>query len=130
MIGGDTSFLIDFFKGEKGAVEWMDENKEALHLCENVVYEFLSGNLTDKEKQKFLGFVSQFPVHSFDRDAALESSEIFRSGKKRGETVPHPDAMIAGIYSSRNVEKIITKNPDHFKHAGGIEVIEYDKGTG
>lgn len=124
MIGADTSFLIDFFRGEERAEKFMEEHKEVIHLCENVVYEFLSGNLTTEEKEKFLGFVDQFPVHSFDRESALESSEIFRAGKRDGITVPHPDAMIAGSYRTHSVEKIVTRNTDHFKNIEDLEIID------
>ncbi|MDY6764387.1 MAG: PIN domain-containing protein [Halobacteria archaeon] len=125
MIGADTSFLIDFFKGDNDAVEWMGEHSNVLYLCENVVYEFLCGNLTEDERQTFLGFVLQFPVIEFDREAALKASDIYREGKRKGETVPHPDAMIAGTYVSHEVKKIVTCNIDRFDQIDGISVVEY-----
>lgn len=125
MIGADTSFLIDFLKGEEDAVKRMKKHQDVLHLCENVVYEFLCGNLREEEREVFLAFVSQFPVFSFDREAALRSSKIFRRGKEIGKPIPHPDAMIAGIYAAHEVDKIITRNPEHFKGVKEITVIEY-----
>lgn len=125
MIGADTSFLIDFLNGEEESVEWMEEHKNILYLCENVVYEFLCGNLSEKEKETFLGFVSQFPVLRFDRDAALKAAEIFRKGKEEGQSVPHPDAMISGTYAAHGIEKIVTRNPTHFEKIDTITVAEY-----
>lgn len=125
MIGADTSFLIDFLGGEKNAVEWMDKHKMTLHLCENVVYEFLCGNLTEEEKETFLGFTSQFPVFSFNRSAALKSAEIHRKAKDKGNQVPHPDAMIAGTYAAHQVDKIVTRNPDHFKNIAAVKTVRY-----
>ncbi|KXA91201.1 hypothetical protein AKJ57_02095 [candidate division MSBL1 archaeon SCGC-AAA259A05] len=52
MIGADTSFLIDFLNGEEESVEWMEEHKNILYLCENVVYEFLCGNLLVGERKR------------------------------------------------------------------------------
>lgn len=120
MIGADTSFIIDFFQGEKNAVDWMEKNKESLCLCENVVYEFLCGNLKEDEKNLFLAFVSQFEVFSFDRNAAFTSSKIYRKSKIKGKFVAHPDAMIAGTYASHGIKKIVTKNIKHFNEMTGI----------
>lgn len=125
MIGADTTFLIDFLKGKGDAVEWMEKHKNILYLCENVIYEFLCGDLTEQERETFLGFVSQFQVFSFDRDAALKSSKIFRKRKEKGESIPHPDAMIAGTYTAHEVHKIVTDNPEHFKGIEDITVVRY-----
>ncbi len=125
MIGTDTSFLIDFLRGEKNAVEWMDKHKENLYLCENVVYEFLCGDLTEEERETFLGFVSQFPVFGFDRSAALKSAEVHREAKDKGVQVPHPDAMIAGTYAAHQVDKIVTGDPEHFEKITTVTTIRY-----
>jgi predicted nucleic acid-binding protein len=125
MIGADTSFLIDFLNDQQNAVEWMDEHKNVLYLCENVIYEFLCGNLSEQEQETFLGFASQFPVLSFDRDAALRSAKIFRKGKDTGNSIPHPDAAIAGTYAAHEIEKIVTRNPDHFDTIDTITVLQY-----
>ena len=114
MIGADTTFLIDFFKGIPSAVNYMKKNKELLCLCEPVVYEFLCGNLTPEEVDTFLGFVLQFPVFAFDQNAALKASSIFREGKKLGKTISHPDAIIAGCYLANQVSRIVTRNAQHF----------------
>ncbi|MFB6246231.1 MAG: type II toxin-antitoxin system VapC family toxin [Candidatus Pacearchaeota archaeon] len=125
MIGADTSFLVDFFKGDKDAVDFMDKNKENLCICDNVVYEFLCGNLKESEIDTFLGFVSQFKVFSFNRDAAVLSSKIFRGSKRKGVSVAHPDVMIAGIYLANNVDKIVTRNKKHFENIKDLKVLRY-----
>lgn len=125
MIGADTSFLVDFFKGDSKAVKFMEKNKENIYLCENVVYEFLCGNLNENEVEKFLGFVSQFNVFSFDRDSAISSSKIFRDSKRRGISIAHPDVMIAGSYLANNVDKIVTRNKKHFENINGLKVLSY-----
>jgi len=125
MIGVDTSFLIDFFNGEEDAVNWMEENKDVVYISENVVYEFLCGNLDNGEIEKFLGFVSHFPIISFDRDSAIRSSEILRNQKRNGTRISHPDTMIAGSYLGHEIGKIVTRNPGDFENIQGLEVLEY-----
>lgn len=125
MIGVDTSFLMDFLKGEEKAVKAMEKYKDSIYICENVVYEFLCGNLSENDINKFLGFVSQFPVVGFGRDAAIVSSKIFRDSKKKGDPVPHPDAMVAGSYLAENIDRIITRNKSHFEKIKGLKVLGY-----
>ena len=125
MIGADTSFLIDFFQGDEEAVEFMEENRDVIHLSENVVYEFLCGDLTDEEVEKFLGFVSHFPVVSFDRDASMRASKIFRKQRKEGNKTAHPDTMIAGSYLGHEIDKIVTRNTEDFQKIEELEVLEY-----
>ena len=124
MIGADTSFLIDFLKGDEAAILWMEQHKDNLCICENIIYEFLCGNLKNKQSDIFLGFISQFPVLSFDRKAALKSSMLFRNAKRKGRTVAHPDVMIAGVYLSNSISRIITRNSKHFAELP-IETLTY-----
>ncbi|PSG98925.1 MAG: hypothetical protein BRC29_02230 [Nanohaloarchaea archaeon SW_7_43_1] len=125
MIGVDTSFLIDFFNGEEDAVKRMEEHKDVVHISENVVYEFMCGNLDNNEVEKFLGFVSHFPTVSFDRDSAIRSSEILRNQKRNGTRISHPDTMIAGSYLGHEVSKIVTGNTSDFENIQDLEVLEY-----
>ena len=125
MIGLDTSFLIDFFNGEEKSVLWMTKYKELVCLNEQVIYEFLCGKLNSNQIDKFLSFVSQLPIFSFNRIASLRSAEIYRFCKRRGLTVPHPDTMIAGTYISNNVSRIVTKNVRDFKKISELNVMTY-----
>ncbi|MFB6283381.1 MAG: type II toxin-antitoxin system VapC family toxin [Halobacteria archaeon] len=125
MIGADTSFLIDFFNGDEEAITLMDKHKDVLYLCENVVYEFLCGNLTRDERKTFLGFVNQFPVFGFDRESSLAAAELHRKSRKEGRQVPHPDGMIAGTYIAHGIGELITGNPGQFREIKDLEVITY-----
>ena len=124
MIGADTSFLIDFLKGEPHAVTWMRENQEYLCLNELVVYEFCCGRLTSRQLDQFLAFALQFPVFSLDRNASMKASELFRGAKMKGRSIAHPDALIAGTYLANNISRIITRNEKHFEHLP-LQTIKY-----
>jgi predicted nucleic acid-binding protein len=125
MIGVDTSLLIDFFDGDEDAVEWVESNKDLIFLSENVVYEFLCGDMSDEEVRTFLGFISHFEVLPFDRDASLKASKIYRAQKEKGKPVPHPDTMIAGCYLGHEIEKIATRNAEDFRKIDEVEVENY-----
>jgi predicted nucleic acid-binding protein len=124
-IGADTTFLIDFFKGEKKAVEFMKLNSHLIRVSELVIYEFLCGKLGQREKRLFLEAIEHFGCIPFNHDAALLASEIFRNQKKTGKTIGHQDCMIAGSYLSHGVFNIVTRNKKHFEKITKINAKTY-----
>jgi predicted nucleic acid-binding protein len=124
-VGADSCFLIDFLKGKEFAVTLMKENAKRLYVSELVIHEFLCGNLKKEFEETFLNAIEAFSNIDFDRSAAVESSRIFREGKKKGKTIPREDCMIAGNYLANGIKKIITRNGKHFKNIKELEVISY-----
>ncbi len=125
MIGSDTSFIIDFLKGEVAAIAAMEKYREQIYLCEPVVFEFLCGNLTAAETEKFHTFVSKFTVFNFDRNSSVTAAALLRTCKRLGKSISNPDAMIAGTYRANHINAIITRNKNHFQHISQIKVITY-----
>ncbi len=125
MIGADTIFLIDFFKGDAEAVKFMRKNSGLLRISEMVIYEFLCGNLNNKEIELFFEAVQSFSTIVFNREAAVISSNLFRKAKKSGKTTGHADCMIAGSYLAHGIQKIVSRNIDPFKSINEIEVVDY-----
>jgi predicted nucleic acid-binding protein len=122
-IGADTSFLIDFFKGDVAAVEFMRQHVRLLRVSELVIYEFLCGNLSERDEKIFIDAVQFFTALEFNREAAILGSQMYRKGKEEGKTVGHQDCMIAGSYLSHGVHKIVTRNTGHFGRE--VDVIKY-----
>lgn len=124
-IGTDTSFLIDFFNGEKQAVVFMSAHAKFLRISEIVVFEFLCGKLTEREQETCLQAMKSFPAFTFRREAAIIGSALFREAKRTGRMVAQPDCMIAGSYLAHGIKKIVTRDVSHFSKMKGIEVISY-----
>jgi len=125
IVGADTSFLIDFFKGEKGAVEFMQKHAKLLRVSELVIYEFLCGNLTKEQKEMFFEAMQSFVTVTFNREAGVFASEMFRNAKDKGKEVGHQDCMIAGSYVAHGVKLIVTRNDKHFKNINEVDVVMY-----
>ncbi len=124
-IGADTTFLIDFFKGEPKASEFMRRNARMLRVSELSIYEFLCGNLTDSQQQRFLEAIQSFSTTVFNREAAILGSQYFRCSKRSGSMVGHRDCMIAGSYKAFGINTIVTRNPKHFSGLPDLNVIQY-----
>jgi len=125
LIGANTTLLIDFFKGEEHAVKFMREHSTVLVISELVIYEFLCGNLTQKEEHIFLGAMQSFPSVTVDREVATAASKLFRNGKKKGKPVGHQDALIAGSYLAAGVTEIVTRNVQHFSNIPDVKIHTY-----
>ncbi len=125
MIGADTSFIIDFLKGEEKAVRFMKENSRHIRINELVIYEFLCGNLDQKNLKVFFEFIQMFSHNPFNRESAVLAGELFRDARKRGKTIGHADCMIAGSYLSNGISRIASRNVNHFMMMRGIKVIRY-----
>jgi predicted nucleic acid-binding protein len=124
-LGADTTFLIDFFKGEERAVAFMRAHARVLRVSELVIYEFLCGRLSARDEALFFDAMASFPSLEFNREAALLASEIFRGGQASGRTPGHRDTMIAGTYLAHGVRKIVTRDVAAFQNMSGIEVESY-----
>ena len=124
-IGADTTFLIDFLKGEPPAVEFMRKYAKMIRLSELVIYEFLCGNLNESQQKIFLEAIQSFITVNFNREAALSASQFFREGIKKGIMPGHQDCMIAGSYNAAGIFTIVTRNAKHFSKLEGINVVQY-----
>lgn len=124
MAGVDTSFLIDSFRGGKAAA-LLSAQKTRLYVSEWVVYEFLAGNISSKEEERFFAFLDECTVFPFDRAASMRSAAILRILKKQGKHRSLPDVSIAGTYLANGVSTILTGNKKDFEDIQGLNVLSY-----
>ncbi len=124
-LGADTTLLIDFFTGLPSAVEFVKKNSRLIRVSELVVYEFLCGNLTEKESTVFLNAMQSFPSVGVSREAVLIASDFYRHGRRSGSLIGHQDCLIAGSYLAAGIKNVVTRNKKHFSKIKTINVIEY-----
>lgn len=130
MIGLDSSAIIDFFKGDEKLSILLRNIKDSLVANQIVYLELMFGidsnNLVHLEEEKFYdAFFDSLIVFDLDRNAGKLSSRIFHELSKKGEKIGEFDCIIAGIYLSKGVDKIITKNAKHFEKVKGLKVLSY-----
>lgn len=117
MVCLDTSILIDYLKGDTGIVALIASYAKEEKLSTTAISEYELLRHPDKLKRELAQeLLSSMKIYYFDRDAASESSKIYRTLKAEGNKINENDILIAGIVLSNN-ELLITRD-DGFRHIG------------
>ncbi len=126
----ETSFVIDFLKGENDAV-----SKMRSIIYENIAYEIaaptifeLWGGLeimenSEKEREKIVSLIEGLIVYPLDNESAKVAGRIDGELVKKGQKIDTEDCMIAGIALTNN-QKILTRD-QHFKRIGRVKIESY-----
>jgi len=130
MIGLDTSAIIDIFKGEQGIKKFLETNKEPyMTTIMNYLELFFGINPGNKnhtiEAEYYHDLFKNVHALELSKDACEEASRIHWNTKKSGNMIGQFDCIIAGIFLSNGVNKILTRNKKHFKRVKGLTVITY-----
>ena len=124
----DTSFVIDFLKGRKNAVEKMisiTENQIHFAIAAPTLAEISSGLVyaDNDKKEKAMDFLKSQIVLPLDESSAIIAGEIDGKLAKRGLKIEMMDSLIAGIAISNN-EPIVTRD-SHFERIEGLKTEKY-----
>jgi len=128
MIGLDTTAIIDIFKGERGIKKLLEKIDEPFVSTIINYQEIMFGlNFEDlnhkKEESYYDEFFKELIIFSLDAKSSKRATEIFWKLKQKGGG--RFDCMIAGIFLSNGVNKIITRNVKHFENVKGLRVVCY-----
>ncbi len=130
MIGLDTSAIIDLFKGVTALKSVLENYTEHAAVTEMSYAELMFGLDVSGKKHAaeekcydaFFEAVAQFPL---DKKSIKKASKIFWELKKRGNEIDEFDCLIAGIFLTNGITKLITRNKRHFAGIPGMEAISY-----
>ena len=130
MIGLDTSAIIDIFKGNQNVKAFLETNKEPLAANIMSYLELFFGlNLEDSKHIAEGKYYSEFfkSIYNIDltKDSCEEASKIFWNLRKEGKTIEQFDCIIAALYITNGIKKILTRNPRHFEKIRHLDVIGY-----
>ncbi len=137
IILADTTFLIDALRKKDNVKKFLIKNSsEILYTTEINVFETYLGlyankalektpSLLDQRKKYLEELLSKFQILPFGRKAAIESAKILGKLIRKGKKIEFRDGLIAGIAISNGIEKILTKNIDHFIRIENIDIISY-----
>ena len=124
----DTTFLVDLIRGKKETLSVI-ETKEDLLTTQVNMYELVIGlflkNISSSKIMKVVDMFGEIKLLSLDDNSIIKSAEISSELTKKGEFVCDCDCMTAGIALSRGINKIVTRNTEHFKRIKGIKVETY-----
>jgi tRNA(fMet)-specific endonuclease VapC len=131
----DTSACIDYLNGDKDLKKVILEQESLIHITSITVYEIGIGLERTKRKisedrykylyKKWLEFINGMEIFSLGFKEAEKASKIFDQLESTGVMIDDNDILIGGIMLANGVNKIITKNIEHFKRIKDIEVINY-----
>lgn len=127
----DSTFIIDFLRDEKKAVEKEKELKNEVLVTTSVNYfEIFLGILLmkhnkEKKQQIFENFMERLEIFPLSLDESKKSAEIAAQLIKNGKMIDELDYLIGGILLARGCSAIVTNNEKHFKHVEGIKVEMY-----
>ena len=127
----DTTLLIDFLRGDQKAINIIHKAVSApLFTSEINVFELIDGVYAasweiQPHLEKVLAMLTKMTVLTFDRKAALKAGMISGMLTKEGKKIGEADCLIAGVALANGINKIATKNKNHFTKIDGLEVISY-----
>jgi len=130
MIGLDTSAIIDFFKGNEKIKYFMDINKEPLAATTISYLELFFGlDLSNSKHQVEAQYYSELFENLYNieltKETCEKASEIFWKLRKEGKTIEQFDCVIAALFLSNGIKKILTRNKKHFDNIKELSVISY-----
>ena len=130
MIGLDTSAIIDIFKGNENIKKFLDENKEPLAVNVISYLELFFGlNPEDPRHVKEGGYYKEFFKNFYNvyltEDSCEEASKIYWNLKRKGKTIEQFDCIIASVFISNGISKVLTRNSKHFEKIRELNVISY-----
>lgn len=127
----DTSFIIDFLRGEIAATNKMQElekKDEPQFITAPTVHELWSGitqmhYAAEKQQEKIEEVLLGIPILPLNRESAERSGKIDGTLTKEGKKIAPEDCMIAGI-ALHHRQPVLT-NDAHFALIDGLRVERY-----
>ncbi|MCZ6653639.1 MAG: PIN domain-containing protein [Planctomycetota bacterium] len=130
MVCLDTSFLVDFLRGRKDAVEFLtdlQESSEAITVAAPSVFELVEAAeiaRSEKEKAVIHELVSSLAVLPLDSETAWAAGRLSAELIFAGEPIGQMDTLIGAI-AHHHGEPIVSKNIKHFERIPELRVQEY-----
>jgi len=130
MVCLETTFLVDFFRGNKNAIEKyteIKESNESIRVAVPSITEIISGaslNVKNEEKERAIEFFSNLEILELNKESAILAGEIEAGLILSGETIGIIDIMIGAICLSNN-ETLLTRNKKHFEKIKNLEIKSY-----
>jgi predicted nucleic acid-binding protein len=124
----DTTFLVDFMRGEESAVNKIRELKDASELLTTpavAAAELLIGAhyRGGQELSRTLEFLEQIEVLPFDITEATEAGRLGAESMRRGSPLVGNDLLVAA--TSRSHRGILVSRDTVFSNVPGLAVEAY-----
>jgi len=124
----DTSFLIDYARGDDAALAYLtaheDEEIGASTIVLSELYRglMITQDMTHQEAKSKYEWVKPVP---FTNETAAEAAEIYAQLRAGGELINRSDIYIAGTARALSVSLVV--NDDHFGAIKDLDVETYQE---
>ena len=127
----DTTFLIDFLRGEEATrTTYLRLKSEGYNFATTTINAFEIFRGVDKrgrikgEEEAVRKLLSRLIVWNLDIEAAERCSRIYTDIERTGKPVGVNDCLAAAIAITNGCQKIVSED-EHFQKISGIERISY-----
>jgi len=137
LILADTTFLIDCLRRKTSVENLLASYPGELILTTEInVFELYLGlysnqilsrnnDLFKRRRKTIRELIVRFQILPFTRKEAVESAQILGNLNRSGKPIDFRDGLIAGIARANGIQRIVTRDQDHFKRIEDISVISY-----
>lgn len=122
----DTDILIDYLRGEPGAVGFLEQNVDDVSISAVSVAELYQGVREGQERTKLSRMISALIVLPLTEEIA-ETAGLYRRDYRERTGCGLADCMIAATASEHRLE-LATLNQRHFNMLNSV-TAPYTKGT-
>ena len=130
MVCLDTSFLVDFLRGNPALEVVLDEweaTNERVTISAPALAEVASGaelEKTGRERKLVEKICSRFVVLPLTEGSAMRAGRIDAELTQAGEMIGLLDSMIAAVVMEHE-EVLVTRNLGHFERIQGLQIQGY-----
>ena len=137
MLLADSTFLIDSLRKNSNIREFLRNNPSEIFFTTEInIFELYLGlhsskilendlSLFKKRVEGLEELILKFQVLPLGRGEAIKAAEILGRLNKSGKPIEFRDGLVAGIALFNGINRILTRNYDHFNRIRGVEVINY-----
>jgi len=132
LVGVDTTFLIDLFRNDEKAIMVLEElSRSGERIATTVINmaELYKGAFLHPKTDEKIDEIEELKDLLIVLDMRIESAKyygkIYAELKNKGRLMNDRDILIASIFLSFGVGKIVTRDRKHFCEIEGVEVITY-----
>ncbi len=124
----DTSFLVDFLRGDPAAVtraRQLEERQDRRYVPAPAAYELLEGALVRGERHlsRAVALLDAMDILPTDLQVASDAARIGFEGRRKGYTIIGIDILIAA--SARVNHLVLVTRDKAFSHVRGLAVEPY-----
>jgi tRNA(fMet)-specific endonuclease VapC len=124
----DSDVLIDYVNDRGSAPDQVESGLRAGALATTSVtaYELWSGIRDGRRGRALAAVLGEIGILPVDATAARRAADVRRALEAKGQTLPTPDLLIAGVCLAWGAP-LLTRNRRHFERVPGLRLVPLEE---